>query len=37
MQMTQLVFTNGSPETIDGILGKLDIFADISRLKINLK
>lgn len=28
-------FTNGSPETSDGILRELDLFADISRLNIN--
>lgn len=28
-------FTNGSPETLDGILRELDFFADISGLNIN--
>lgn len=29
------LFTNGSPETLDGILRELDFFADISGLNIN--
>lgn len=31
----QMTFTNGSPETLDGILRELDFFADISGLNIN--
>lgn len=29
------MFSNGSPESLDGILRELDYFADLSGLKIN--
>lgn len=34
-QMIRLLFTNESPDTNDGILRDLDLFADISGVHIN--